>query len=113
MSLVYIFPWLWSGVSIITTSAHFGGIGDSDDLEARGPRLLDRLARGRQPHLHAHAAVLQVQRVRVALRSVPDDGDFLPANDRDVCRIFVIHLCCHENLLSIADLKARTTTVPV
>ena len=89
----------------------FGRVGDAHDFESRRARLVARPAGGRQPHLHADAAVLQVQRVRVPLRSVADDGDLLAANDRQVRRIFVVHLGCHAHLLSMADLKVRTTTV--
>src|SRR5207302_5529391 len=74
---------------------------DIADLQARGLHLVARLARRRQTDLDGHAAVFEVQRVRMSLRSVTDDGDFLCANEREVGITVVEHLGWHSNLLTL------------
>ena len=54
---------------------------------------------GRQADLHVDAAVLQVERVRVPLRSVADDRDLLAANQREIGVLVVIHLGAIRSLL--------------
>ena len=92
------------------TSAHFADLGDVADLA--GPRPSPCRATGcrRQPDLHADAAVLQVQRVRVALRSVADHRDLLAANEREVRVRVVVHLAAIEISCTV-DLKVRTHDV--
>ena len=66
-----------SGIRIMMTSAHFADLADLADREAGRLRLRARAARGRQADADADAAVLQVQRVRVPLRSVADNRNLL------------------------------------
>ena len=71
------------------------GVGDGRDLEARG--LGDRAALGavREADDHAHARVAKVLRVGMALAPVPDDGDGLPVERREIGVGVVVHLGCH------------------
>jgi hypothetical protein len=89
---------------------------DHDDVAPRGCfrdghhaqagvlRLLHGLARRRQADDDVHAAVLQVQRVRVPLCSVADDPDLLAANQFELCILVVVHRR-HYMLLVWAGLK--------
>ena len=70
----------------------FGGRGDRQAVRLG---LALRLAVRREAHFHLHAAVLQVQRVRVPLRSVADDGHLLRANQPEIRVVVVVHLRCH------------------
>ena len=60
------------------TSASLDRVGDRGDLEALRPRPW-RATRepSRRPTRHVDAGVAQVQRVRVPLAAVADDGDLL------------------------------------
>ena len=74
------------------TSAHFATSATSPTSSPAACALArDRLV-GRQPDLDADAAVLQVQRVGVALRSVADDRDLLALNQAQVRVLVVVHL---------------------
>ena len=74
------------------------GVGDGQHLEAGRLRLLGRLAAGLQADDDVDAAVLQVQRVGVALRAVADDGDLPLADQLDV-RVLVVKHRCHAVFL--------------
>ncbi len=58
--------------------------GDCLDREARGLGLRPRRTAAAHANRHRNAAVAQVQRVRVALRAVTDDGDLLAFDEREV-----------------------------
>jgi hypothetical protein len=68
-----------SGVAIIIRSAQPAAFGHGHHLEAVG---LGLLGRGRtfaqRDGDFLHAGILQVQRMRTALRTIADDGTFLP-----------------------------------
>ena len=69
------------------------GVRDAQHLEARGSGLGRALAARMQAHHHVHAAVAQIQRMRVALASVTDDGDrlaFVTGSDRRLFRNIVL-----------------------
>ena len=72
-----------------------GGGGDVHHLEAGGLGLGGRLAAVAQADDDLHTRLLQVQRVRVTLRAVADDGDLAAPNDRRICVRLVVHLCGH------------------
>ena len=79
-----------SGTRIMITSAQRRGLGRRRHRRGRRPRAFarDLLPAGR-PTRDVHAAVLQVQRVRVALDAVADDRDLLArgsARGRRPCR---------------------------
>ncbi len=78
------------------------------DRDPGRPRFLPRAARVGQPDAHLHAAVLQVQRVRVPLRSEPDHGHLLrPDQRRDPRR----RRRTSSSLVSPAAQKRRPTGV--
>ncbi len=58
-----------------------GGLGDGQHLEARLARLRDAGRVLAQPDDDAHAGVLEVQRVGVALRAEADDRDGLAVEE--------------------------------
>ena len=66
-------------------------IGHVADGEAGGLRLGARAAGRRQADADADAAILQIQRVRVPLRSVTDNPDILALDQREVRRVVVLH----------------------
>ena len=66
----------------------------------------------RQPDANVHAAVLQVQRVRVPLRSVAEHGHLLRADQREVGVLVVEHLSSLA-LLSHADLSGADSQLAV
>ncbi len=68
------------------------GLGDRGHFKPRLLRLGDRLRVGRQAHLHLHAGILQVQRVRMPLRAVTDNGHLLRLDQREVGIVIVISL---------------------
>ena len=68
-----------------------GGLGDVEHLEAVGLGLLDRARVGAQAYDDGDARVLEVLRVGVALRAVPDDGDGLAVEEREVRVVVVEH----------------------
>ena len=55
-----------------------GGVGGGHDLEAGGFGLRPALAAGVQADHDVDARIAQIQRVRVALAAVADDGDRRP-----------------------------------
>ena len=61
-------------------------VGNAHDPEAGRLRLVDRLARRRKADDHVDGGVLEVERMGVALRTVPDDGDLLLADQRRCSR---------------------------
>jgi hypothetical protein len=69
------------------------------DRETRRLRFRARTARRRQADANAHAAVFQIQRMRVPLRAVPDDSDLASANQREVGVVVVIHRGHERNSL--------------
>ena len=81
------------GLDVIRHQDHdgvgsLGGIGGRHHLQARGFRLLPALAAGVQADDNVEPGIAQVQRMRVALASVADDGDRAALQrDRD-CRLF-------------------------
>ena len=73
-----------SGISTMMTSAQAAASAGVLTVDPGRPGFLPRAARVGQPDAHLHAAVLQVQRVRVPLRSEPHHGHFLrPDRARD------------------------------
>ena len=74
-----------------------GGIGIGHHLQSGGLGLGPTLAAVVEPDAHVHAAVLQVQRMGVALAAVTDDGDLLPFKKAQIRLIFVID-SCHDVL---------------
>src|ERR1051326_5101280 len=70
-----------------------GGIRGRLDGETVFFRFGPRGARFRQTHADVAAAVAQIQRVRVALRTVTEYGDLFRLNKREVCVLIVIELC--------------------
>ena len=80
-----------------------GDIGDVTHGERRGLRFGARRARRVQTDAHRDAAVLQVQRVGVPLRSVADDPNLLRPHDRQIGVGIVVHLG-HHSLLVVGEL---------
>ena len=74
------------------TSAQFETSATSPTLNPASVALARERLVGAQADLHAHAAVPKVERVRVALRSIPDHRHLLGANQRQIGRVVVIHL---------------------
>ena len=66
----------------------FGGFGRRQHLESGGFGFGAALAAGGQADHHVEAGIAQVQRVRVALAAVADDGDFLAFEVRRCFRLF-------------------------
>ena len=75
-----------------------GDAGDVADVEAGRGRLRAGAAGGVEADAHVHSAVAQVQRMRVALRSVADDADLLRSHDRQIRIFVVIHRRHHVSL---------------
>src|SRR5690606_34833827 len=71
------------------------GVGDALDLESAGFDLLRGRGARAQCHDDIDAAVLEVQRVGMALRAVADDGDLLRLDDRKVGVFVVIDVDGH------------------
>jgi hypothetical protein len=71
------------------------GLGDGGDREALVLRLRPRGGALAQADGHLDAGVAQVQRVRVPLAAVPDDGDLLPLDDRQV-GVVVVEQLSHD-----------------
>ena len=75
-----------------------GGLGRENDLQLLGLGLVDRSRSRAQRHDHVlDARVPQVQRMRVALAAVTDDGDLLLLDQTDVSVSIIISL--HDGLL--------------
>ena len=102
-----------SGTSTMITSAHFGHLGHRVDGQPRRRRLLARPAGRGQPDPHVHAAVLQVQRVRMALRSVADDRHLLAADQREVGVVVVVHRCWLGHLPGLVSDVERSVSAEV
>src|SRR5699024_2062928 len=64
---------------------------DVEHLQPVGLGLLDRARVGTQPYDDADARVPEVLRVGVALGAVPDDGDGLAVEEREVRVVVVEH----------------------
>jgi len=71
------------------------GVRDGEDTQALSFGLLARRRALLETHAHIDAGVAEVQRVRVPLRSVADDGDRPVLDDREVGVVVVEHRCCH------------------
>ncbi len=78
----------------VSPGARSGWLVDSD---AVGLRLRARFASRMKPDAHIHAAVAQVQCVRMPLRSITKDRDLASAYEREVSVSVVINLG-HKNL---------------
>ena len=72
------------------------GLADRLDLQALLLGELDRLRGRTQADHHVDARVAQVQRMRVALRAVAEDGDLLAFERGEVGVLFVPDSCCHD-----------------
>ena len=68
-----------------------GSLHDRQHLQALLARLRDRGGVLAQADNDVHAGVLQVERVRVALRAVADDRDGLAVEEGEVCVVVVDH----------------------
>ena len=86
----------------------FRDVGHVAHGQARGLRPRARPARRRKPHLHANAAVLQVQCMRVPLRSVANHRNFAIANQRQIRVVVVIH--CRHQILHLPRKHEKTST---
>ena len=80
----------------------FHGIGDRCNLEPRLLRLVPRRATRTQTDGHLHAGIVEILRVRVALRAVADDRDLLALDQRQVGVFFIIDFHC-DSFLEGAD----------
>ena len=90
------------------------GVGDIGHPQARVLGDAPALRGGREPHHDVHARFPQVERVRVALASEPDDRDRLAGERRGVGIRVVVHPRCHRFVASSMDCEPRDiTTVPV
>ena len=69
------------------------GLGHVLDLQAGGLSLGPGGRTGAQANDHVNSGILQVQRVRVTLRTVTDDGDLLGLDQRQVCAVVVDDFC--------------------
>ena len=67
------------------------GVGDGEDAQSRVLGLGDRRGVGAQSHAHVVAAVVQVERVRVALGAVAEDRDLLGHQEFGFGVNFVVH----------------------
>ena len=74
-------------------------IGDFGDLEAGLLRLVPRRAALAQTDYHLDAGIVEILRVRVALRTVADDRDLPALDEREVGVLFVVNL--HHRSLSL------------
>ena len=82
-------------------------VGDRQHLHAGRLGLGGRLAARAQADAHVDAAVLQIQRVRVALRAVADDGDLLALDEGEVRVLVVVDRChCPSQYLQFVDLDS-------
>ena len=67
-----------------------GGFGGGHHLQAGGLRLRPALLPGYRPTTTSSAGIAQVQRVRVSLAAVADDGDRLALQVAQIAVFFVI-----------------------
>ena len=77
------------------------GLGHVLDLKARGLSLGPRRGTGAQADDHVNSGILQVQRVRVTLRTVTDDGNLLGLDQRQICAVVVDDFCHLSFLLQL------------
>jgi hypothetical protein len=88
-----------SGSSIITMSALFTASATSATLRPAFFALSQDTPALRRPTGDLHAGFVQVERVRVALRAVAEDGDLLALDEREVGVFVVVDLhCCFLTL---------------
>ncbi len=76
----------------MTTSAHLVTSATVSDFKAGLLRLGNGLGVCGEAHLHLYARVLEVERVRMPLRAVADDGHFLGLNEGKVGVVIVVSL---------------------
>jgi hypothetical protein len=74
--------------------AGLGRIGHAHDRQPGGCGLLHASAGLGQADYHIHAAVLQVEGMRVALAAEADHGHCLALEQVEI-RVFVVINCCH------------------
>ncbi|CAI8425977.1 MAG: Uncharacterised protein [Cyanobium sp. ARS6] len=60
-------------------------VGNAQHFKAVGSGLVSGTASLIKAHHHVHAAVLEVQRVGMALGAIADDGDRFAAEQRKIC----------------------------
>ena len=78
------FTWIWSGTRMPITSASVDRLGGRHGRPAVGLGALPAVRGGPHADDHVAAGVLEVERVRVALRAVADDRDLPPAQQREI-----------------------------
>src|SRR5271165_4265396 len=69
------------------------GLGDGKYFEAGGLRLGDALASRGKANDYVDAAVAEVERMRVPLAAVADDGNCFVGNRSDISVFFVVAFC--------------------
>ncbi len=107
-----------SGMSIITRSAPFTALATSATLSPAFFALSQEAPPLRRPDGDLDAGVVEVLRVRVALRAVADDGDLLALDERQVGVFFVIDfhvgfsvkLCRMRSPRPMPDAPVRTVS---
>src|SRR5207247_7131152 len=87
-----------------------GGGGGVDHAEAGRLGLLPRRAVGAEADADVHPAVAQVERVRVALTAVAEDGDLLALERRE--RRVAVVVDVHEAARSFSSPSAARVRVP-
>ena len=88
-----------------------GDVGDEPHLQTVPLRLGHAAAALVQAHLHADAAVMQVQRVGVALAAVSDYADRLALQQRHVGVVLVVHLYHGESPVLVVSLQLFSLSV--
>ena len=72
------------------------GLGDVLDRQSGRLGLRPRGGPGAQADDHVNSGILQVERVRMTLRAVTDNGNLLGLDQRQVCAVVIDDLChCH------------------
>ena len=66
-----------------------GGVGDAENFETGGFGFRDAFAGGGEADHNVQAGIAQVERVRVALATVTDDGDGLFLERREAAVFFI------------------------
>ncbi len=72
-----------------------GGVGHAENAQAIGFGLGLAARAFMQPHTHIGARIAQVQRMRVPLATIADNGNLLALEQSQVRLILVVNLC-HE-----------------
>ncbi len=104
---LYSFAAVVSGTSTMITSAHFETAATSSTSSPAACALArDRLAAG-SPTFTLTPLSLQVQRMRVPLRSVADHRDLLALDQAEVRVLVVVHRRHSEVLLKMTGLGLR------